>query len=94
MKDNGLPIDYNVFQVTLQTQVVLVMTLQMCFVTRNWTLINFSGEFRFAINHFFLTLASFELFFQFFLLLRLPSLYFLVHFIAKELTTSPPVPLI
>ena len=44
MKDNGLPIDYNVFQVTLQTQVVLVMTLQMCFVTRNWTLINFSGE--------------------------------------------------
>ena len=52
MKDNGLPIDYNVFQVTLQTQVVLVMTLQMCFVTRNWTLINFSGECWFEIAHF------------------------------------------
>ena len=63
MKDNGLPIDYNVFQVTLQTQVVLVMTLQMCFVTRNWTLINFSGEFKFEITHFVIPFASFELLF-------------------------------
>ena len=42
---DGLAVDYQVFQVTLQTQVVLGMTLQMIFVTKNWTLINFAGEF-------------------------------------------------
>ena len=40
---DGLAVDYQVFQVTLQTQVVLGMTLQMIFVTKNWTLINFAG---------------------------------------------------
>ena len=42
---DGLAVDYQVFQVTLQTQVVLGMTLQMIFVTKNWTLINFAGNF-------------------------------------------------
>ena len=43
---DGLAVDYQVFQVTLQTQVVLGMTLQMIFVTKNWTLINFAGTFK------------------------------------------------
>ena len=42
---DGLAVDYQVFQVTLRTQVVLGMTLQMIFVTKNWTLINFAGNF-------------------------------------------------
>ena len=40
----GIPIDKNVFQVSLQTEVVLVMTLQMAFSIKNWTLINFVGK--------------------------------------------------
>ena len=40
----GSPIDKNVFQVALQTEVVLVMTLQMCFAIKNWTVINFSSK--------------------------------------------------
>ena len=43
---NGTAIDKNVFQVALQTEVVLVMTLQMCFSTKNWTVINFAGMFK------------------------------------------------
>lgn len=40
----GSAIDKNVFQVALQTEVVLVMTLQMCFSTKNWTIINFASK--------------------------------------------------
>ena len=40
----GDPMDINVFQVTMQTGIVLVMTLQMCFDTKNWTILNVAGK--------------------------------------------------
>ena len=42
--NQGIIIDYNVFQATLQTQVVLAMSAKMCFCTRSWTLISFAGK--------------------------------------------------
>jgi len=40
---SGDAMDINTFQVTMQTGIVLVMTLQMCFDTKNWTILNVSG---------------------------------------------------
>jgi hypothetical protein len=41
---SGDAMDINTFQVTMQTGIVLVMTLQMCFDTKNWTILNVSGK--------------------------------------------------
>ena len=41
---SGDAMDINTFQVTMQTGIVLVMTLQMCFDTKNWTILNVAGK--------------------------------------------------